>query len=88
MLWTVTDIATDTLSTDILSQWLPSNASQHWRNVNKKHWQKLGESEFLQYCFGNFIFVLCCLQFSFKNNFNSDRFLSSSASLSVIEAVG
>lgn len=40
MLWDVTDKATDILSTDFMSYWIPSNASKHWKYVDKEKWKK------------------------------------------------
>lgn len=51
MLWDVTDKATDILSTDFMSYWIPSNASKHWKYVDKEKWKK-GEDK------GKLIFFL------------------------------
>lgn len=42
MLWEVTDTDTDLVTTEFLSQWLPSKASVHWKNIDKKQWEKSG----------------------------------------------
>lgn len=46
MLWTVTDIDTDLITTEFLSQLIPSTAPIQWKNVDKVQWQ-LGESNVL-----------------------------------------
>lgn len=38
-LWSVTDIDTDTLSTNFFSNWLPSKADIHWKYVDKTVWK-------------------------------------------------
>lgn len=38
MLWTVTDLDTDTVTTEFLSQWIKSKAQCPWKNVNKTQW--------------------------------------------------
>lgn len=39
MLWTVTDVDTDTVTTSFLSQWIKSEAPHHWKYINKIAWQ-------------------------------------------------
>lgn len=39
MLWTVTDLDTDVVTTEFLSYWLNSKAPYHWKNINKLLWQ-------------------------------------------------
>ncbi|XP_023026934.2 extra spindle pole bodies like 1, separase [Leptinotarsa decemlineata] len=43
MLWEVTDIDTDTLTSDFLSHWIPSEAPIHWKYVDKTKWKKAEE---------------------------------------------
>ncbi|KAG5897816.1 hypothetical protein JTB14_011816 [Gonioctena quinquepunctata] len=43
MLWEVTDVDTDTLTTDFLSYWIPSKAPVHWKHVDKTKWKKAEE---------------------------------------------
>lgn len=38
MLWEVTDRDTDLFTTELLSQWLPSQAPRHWKYINKVGW--------------------------------------------------
>lgn len=45
MLWTVTDIDTDLVTTEFLSQLIPSTAPIQWKNIDKVQW-KVGESNF------------------------------------------
>nr|CAH7756667.1 unnamed protein product [Callosobruchus chinensis] len=40
MLWEVTDIETDVLTTNFLSNWIPSEAPIHWKYVEKSNWTK------------------------------------------------
>ncbi|VEN42981.1 unnamed protein product [Callosobruchus maculatus] len=40
MLWEVTDIETDVLTTNFLSNWIPSEAPVHWKYVEKSNWTK------------------------------------------------
>ncbi|CAH0552002.1 unnamed protein product [Brassicogethes aeneus] len=40
MLWEVMDIDTDVITTEFLSQWIPSDAPIHWKHVNKTKWKK------------------------------------------------
>lgn len=42
MLWEVTDMDTDVLTTDFISYWIPSKASVHWKYVDKLKWKKSG----------------------------------------------
>ncbi|KAF5299574.1 hypothetical protein FQR65_LT09379 [Abscondita terminalis] len=44
MLWAVTDVDTDLLTTEFLSQWIPSQASMHWKLVDKKKWEVKGNT--------------------------------------------
>lgn len=43
MLWTVTDLDTDIVTTEFLSRWIKSNAPNHWKTVNKSQWQTGGD---------------------------------------------
>ncbi|XP_018575922.1 separin [Anoplophora glabripennis] len=43
MLWEVTDLDTDILTTEFMSQWIPSKAPVHWRYVDKSKWNKAEE---------------------------------------------
>lgn len=38
MLWTVTDLDTDTVTTEFLSQWIKSKGQWPWKTVNKTQW--------------------------------------------------
>ncbi|CAH2007969.1 unnamed protein product [Acanthoscelides obtectus] len=40
MLWEVTDLDTDVLTTNFLSYWIPSKAPIHWKYVDKTDWNK------------------------------------------------
>ncbi|KAF7280237.1 extra spindle pole bodies like 1, separase [Rhynchophorus ferrugineus] len=40
MLWEVTDIDTDVLTAEFISNWIPSKASIHWSNLDKASWTK------------------------------------------------
>ncbi|KAJ8957970.1 hypothetical protein NQ318_001971 [Aromia moschata] len=40
MLWEVTDLDTDILTTEFMSQWIPSTAPTHWKYVDKTKWKK------------------------------------------------
>ncbi|KAK4885723.1 hypothetical protein RN001_001994 [Aquatica leii] len=42
MLWPVTDIDTDIVTTEFLSQWIPSKAETHWKLIEKKKWETSG----------------------------------------------
>ncbi|KAB0804727.1 hypothetical protein PPYR_01697 [Photinus pyralis] len=42
MLWPVTDMDTDLVTTELLSQWLPSKAETHWKLIDKKKWETGG----------------------------------------------
>lgn len=39
MLWTVTDIDTDTVTTEFFSRWIKLKAPYHWKSINKTAWQ-------------------------------------------------
>ncbi|KAF5304771.1 hypothetical protein FQA39_LY09548 [Lamprigera yunnana] len=41
-LWAVTDIDTDLVTTEFLSQWIPSDSSTHWSLIDKKKWETGG----------------------------------------------
>lgn len=43
MLWEVTDLDTDTLTTEFMSHWIPSKAPVHWKYVDKTKWNKAAE---------------------------------------------
>lgn len=43
MLWEVTDVDTDVLTSDFISYWIPSEAPVHWRYVDKLKWKKAEE---------------------------------------------
>ncbi|CAG9766473.1 unnamed protein product [Ceutorhynchus assimilis] len=40
MLWPVTDMYTDLLTTEFLSTWLPSSAERGWSKIDKQAWMK------------------------------------------------
>lgn len=39
MLWEVTDLDTDILTTEILSNWIPNSQKPHWKYVDKTKWK-------------------------------------------------
>lgn len=45
MLWPVTDVETDLLTTEFLSQWIKSSAPCHWKQIEKKKWETEGTGE-------------------------------------------
>lgn len=42
MLWVVTDIDTDVLTTNLLSLWIPNTKKQPWQLVDEKEWIEKG----------------------------------------------
>lgn len=52
MLWTVTDTDTDLVTTEFLSQWIPSVAPTHWKYIDKMQWNS-GESNLTIYLVNN-----------------------------------
>lgn len=38
MLWEVTDLDTDVLSTEFLSHWIPNKHKNHWKLIDKTQW--------------------------------------------------
>jgi hypothetical protein len=40
MLWEVTDLDTDVLTTEFLSQWVPNSDKPHWKTLDKTQWKK------------------------------------------------
>lgn len=45
MLWEVTDVDTDILATEFWSTWLPNDSKVHWKHIDKKKWESVGESK-------------------------------------------
>lgn len=43
MLWEVTDVDTDVLTSDFISYWIPSDAPVPWKYVDKMKWKKAEE---------------------------------------------
>lgn len=46
MLWEVTDLDTDILATEFLSQWIP-NSKVHWKHLDKSKWKRGEKGEIL-----------------------------------------
>lgn len=44
MLWEVTDLDTDILTTQFISLWIPSKTPVHWKYVDKTKWTKAEEN--------------------------------------------
>lgn len=45
MLWVVTDIDTDVLTTNLLSTWIPNTHKTPWQLIDEKEWIDKGTGE-------------------------------------------